>query len=108
MSVALGKLDDALLDLNFAYELDPKAKRTLLYLGDVYQKAKNDEKALSFYDKAIAADEKYDDAYARKAAILAKTGKSGGAVAPRQPESVATNLTPVKVVYPGAGEVPRH
>lgn len=81
MSVALGKLDDALRDLNFAYELDPKAKRTLLYLGDVYQKAKNNEKALSFYDKAIAADEKYDDAYARKAAILAKTGKSGEAVA---------------------------
>ena len=28
----------------------------------------------------------------------------GGAVAPRQPESVATNLTPVKVVYPDVPE----
>ena len=81
MSVVLGKLDDALRDLNFAYELDPKAKRTLLYLGDVYRKANNDEKALSFYDKAIAADEKYDDAYARKASLLAKEGKTDEAVA---------------------------
>ena len=39
MSVALGKLDDALRDLNFAYELDPSAKRTMLYLGDVHLKA---------------------------------------------------------------------
>ncbi len=81
MSVALGKLDDALRDLNFAYELDPKAKRTLLYLGDVYRKANNDEKALSFYDKAIAADEKYDDAYSHKATLLAKLNRSEEAVA---------------------------
>ena len=81
MSVALGKLDDALRDLNFAYELDPKAKRTLLYLGDVYRMAANDEKALSLYDKAIAVDEKCDDAYARKAALLAKDGKLDEAVA---------------------------
>ena len=80
MSVALGKLAEALRDLNFAYELDPKAKRTLLYLGDVYRKANNDEKALSFYDKAIAADGKYDDAYARKAALLAKEGKTDESV----------------------------
>ena len=81
MSVALGKLDVALRDLNFAYELEPKAKRTLLYLGDVYHKANNDKKALEFYDKAIAADEKYDDAYARKAALLAEIDKVDEAVA---------------------------
>lgn len=72
MSVAIGNVDDALRDLNFAYELDPAAKRTLLYLGDVYCKSGNDEKALSFYDKAIAADGKYDDAYARKSALLVR------------------------------------
>lgn len=81
MSVALGKLDDALRDLNFAYELDSKAKRTLLYLGDVYRKANNDEKALSFYEKAIAVDEKYDDAYARKAVLLAKLNRLEEAIA---------------------------
>lgn len=75
MSVALGKMEDALRDLNFAYELDPTAKRTLLYLGDVYQKAGNDEKALSFYDKAIAADAMYDDAYARKSTLLAQMNR---------------------------------
>jgi len=81
MSVALGKLDDALRDLNFAYELDPKAKRTLLYLGDVYRKAANDERALAFYDKAIDVDKRYDDAYARKAEILANMGKLDEALA---------------------------
>ena len=81
MSVALGKLDDALRDLNFAYELEPKAKRTLLYLGDVYQKAGNDEKALSFYEKAVAVDENYDDAYSHKATLLAKLNRSEEAVA---------------------------
>ena len=81
MSVALDRLDDALRDLNFAYELDPKAKRTLLYLGDVYGRTGSTGKALSFYDKAIAVDGKYDDAYARKAALLAQTGKTDEAVA---------------------------
>ena len=81
MSVALGKMDCALQDLNFAYELDPTATRTLLYLGDVYWKTGNDEKALSFYDKAIAADGKYDEAYARKAALLAQARKPDEALA---------------------------
>lgn len=81
MSVALGKLDDGLRDLNFAYELEPKAKRTLLYLGDVYRKAANDERALAFYDKAIGVDKKYDDAYARKAELLADIGKMTEALA---------------------------
>ena len=81
MSVALGKLDDALRVLNFAYELEPKAKRTLLYLGDVYQKVGNDERALSFYEKAVAVDENYDDAYSHKATLLAKLNRSEEAVA---------------------------
>ncbi len=81
MSVALGKLDDALRDLNFAYELDPTAKRTLLYLGDVYLKAGNSDKALSFYDKATAADVNYDEAYARKATLLMQMNRFDDALA---------------------------
>ena len=81
MSVVLGKIDDALRDLNFAYELDPSAKRTLLYLGDVYLKANSADKALTFYDKAIAADEKYDEAYSRKAALLVQMKKPDEALA---------------------------
>jgi len=81
MLAALDKFEDALRDLNFAYELDPAAKRTLLYLGDVYRKADNAGKAMEFYEKAIAADEKYDDAYARKASLLAQMKKTGEAIA---------------------------
>lgn len=92
--VAFGKLDDALRDLNFAYELDPRAKRTLLYLGDVYQKAENGKKALEFYDKAIVADGKYDDAYARKASLLAKTGKHDEAIAAIDQAIAATSYKP--------------
>lgn len=81
MAVALDRLDDALRDLNFAYELNPSAKRTLLYLGDVYLKAKNQEKALLFFNKAIDVDGKYDDAYARKAALLSQMNKTDEALA---------------------------
>lgn len=77
---ALGRIDDALRDLNFAYELAPAAKRTLLYLGEAHQKAGNIRKALEFYDKAIAANGEYDDAYARKAMLLAETGKNNDAL----------------------------
>ena len=81
MSSALGRTDDALRDLLFAAEQDPAAKRTQMYLGDVYAKAGNDEKALACYDTAIAADAKYDDAYARKAALLLKLKKPDEALA---------------------------
>lgn len=94
MYVALGKLDDALRDLNFAYELKPGAKRTLLYLGDVYRKADNGEKALSFYDKAIGVDGKYDEAYARKASLLAETGKTDEAVAAIDQAIAVTSYKP--------------
>ena len=80
MAVALDKLDDALRYLNFAYELNPLAKRTLLYLGDVYFEAKSADKALMFYDKAIATDAEYDDAYARRAVVLESIGKLDDAV----------------------------
>ncbi|MCQ2390414.1 MAG: tetratricopeptide repeat protein [Kiritimatiellae bacterium] len=71
MEDKLGKDDDALRDLRFAYELSPKAKRTLLYPGDVYLKVGDSSKAIEYYDQALALDAEYDDAYARKANALA-------------------------------------
>ena len=80
MSIALDRNDDALRDLLFAVELDPAAKRTQLYLGDLYLKMDNATKALACYDKAIAADAKYDDAYARKAALFLQQKKTDEAL----------------------------
>ncbi len=77
----LGRLDDALVDLRFAYDLKPDAVRTLLYFGDVYVKAGQAQQALGYYDKAIAIDQKYDDAYAHKADVLAGMGRDADALA---------------------------
>lgn len=70
MEEKLGRNDDALRDLRFAYELSPKAKRTLMYLGDVYLKAGDPMKAVEYYDRAISLDANYDDAFAHKADAL--------------------------------------
>lgn len=104
MSVALGKLDDGLRDLDFAYGLEPKAKRTLLYLGDVYRKAANDEKALAFYDKAICADKKYDEAYAHKAGLLADLGKTDEALAAID-QAIATTTYKVERFWVQRGDI---
>ena len=77
----LGRLDDALRDLRFAYDLKPDAVRTLLYLGNVYVKAGQGKQALDYYDRAIAAQPTYDDAYARKADTLAGMGREADALA---------------------------
>ena len=78
---SLGRLDDALRDLRFAYDLEPGAVRTLLYLGNVYVKAGQGKQALEYYDRAIAAQPTYDDAYARKADALAGLGREADALA---------------------------
>ena len=78
---SLGRLGDALRDLRFAYDLEPGAVRTLLYLGNVYVKAGQGKQALEYYDRAIAAQPTYDDAYARKADALAGLGREADALA---------------------------
>ena len=77
----LGRLDDALRDLRFAYDLKPDAVRTLLYLGNVYVKAGQGKQALDYYDRAIATQPTYDEAYARKADTLAGMGREADALA---------------------------
>ena len=77
----LGRLDAALVDLRFAYDLKPDAVRTLLYFGDVYVKAGQAQQAVGYYDKAIALNQKYDDAYAHKADALAGMGRDADALA---------------------------
>lgn len=71
----LDRIDDALRDLRFAYDLKPDAVRTLLYLGDVYAKVGKGQQAVVYYDRALALQPKYDDAYAHKADALAQLGQ---------------------------------
>lgn len=77
----LGKADEALRDLRFALDLAPGAKRTWMYLGDVYKASGDAASALDCYGKAIALDAGYDDAHARRAAVLAGEGDREGALA---------------------------
>lgn len=77
----LGKDKDALRDLRFAYEMKPNAVKTLLYLGDAYLKVSDNMNAMRFYEMAIAADAKCDDAYARKADLLVAENRNEDAIA---------------------------
>lgn len=91
MEMALGKDDEALRDLEFALELDPKAKRNFLYLGDLLTKKGELEKALASYDRAVALDANYAEAHAGRAAVLYRQGKKAEALeAIETAEKVAT------------------
>jgi tetratricopeptide (TPR) repeat protein len=71
MNMSLNRNDMALRDLRFAYELDSKAQRTLMYLGDLYLKMNDATRALFYYDSVIKINPESDDAYARKASAFA-------------------------------------
>ena len=75
MNEGLGKADDALRDLRFALDINPGAKRTWMYLGDVYRAADNMKSALDCYEKSVAIDSGYDDALARMADALNALGR---------------------------------
>ena len=73
MYAALDRKDEAKRDLNFALDLDAKGARTLLYLGNLEDDA---EKAVAYYDRSIASNPNYDEAYAAKARALLRQNKT--------------------------------
>ena len=78
MYAAVNRKDEARRDLNFALDLDSKGARTLLYLGNLEGDA---EKAIAYYDRSIASDANYDEAYAAKAKALMRQNKLKEALA---------------------------
>ena len=94
MNERLGKIDDALRDLRFALELNPAAKRTWMYLGDVYAASENRKAALECYEKAIAIDSSYDDALARLATVLDALGRRDDALAKIDAAISAAKINP--------------
>ena len=78
MYAAMNRKDEAKRDLNFALDLDAKGARTLLYLGNLEDDA---EKAIAYYDRSIAFDANYDEAYAAKAKALMRQNKLQEALA---------------------------
>ena len=74
------KPDKALADLRFASELEPNNARMFYYQGNLFTHIGEFVKAVDFYNKALAIQVDYDDAFVGKARALAKTGDLTGAI----------------------------
>ncbi len=71
----LNRLDDAMRDLNFSLDIEPKAPRTLYYLGYTHALSGDTAMAFDYFDKALAIDPEFDEVYESKAEILGKLGR---------------------------------
>ncbi len=74
--MALMQVDEARKDLEKAILFDPKFCDALILLGDICRDKKENDKAISYYEKAIAVDETYAGRkYRSIATIKANQGK---------------------------------
>ena len=71
----LNRLNDAMRDLHFALDIEPKAPRTLYYLGYAYALLGNTATAFDYFDKALAIDPNFDEVYESEAEMLGKLGR---------------------------------
>ena len=76
----LNRLDEAMRDLHFALDLQPNAPRPLYYIGSAQELLGNTQTALDYFNKALAADPTFDEAYESKAKLLAKLGHRDEAI----------------------------
>ena len=63
IAVRAGKVDEAIAQLKKAVELDPKAVRPILTVGNLYLLKRDRKSAMEWYDKALAADPNAPEAH---------------------------------------------
>jgi tetratricopeptide (TPR) repeat protein len=75
------KFPEALVELNQAIQLDPKATRALNARGYVYLRQRDYQHALADFDTAIRLDPQYANAYKNRAVTRKALGDAAGAAA---------------------------
>jgi tetratricopeptide (TPR) repeat protein len=68
-------IDKAIADLQYAFEMDQKNPRILMYLGDIFADVNDNQNAFDYYNKAIKINPEYAEAYANRARIWTKLNK---------------------------------
>lgn len=75
-----GRLEDALMETEYAIQYAPESARLFNFLGTLYDKGLMFEKAFTCYDRAIELDQNFADSYANKANTLKNIGRLDEAV----------------------------
>ncbi len=70
--VSRDALDDAILQLKRALKVDPNFVPALALLGDLYGRIGEKEKAVDYFDRALALDKDYEPARLGKEALLSQ------------------------------------
>ena len=70
-----GKVDEAIAQLKKAVELDPKAIRPILTVGNLYLLKRDRKSAMEWYDKALAADPNAPEVHVARGNLFFASGE---------------------------------
>jgi len=75
LAVRAGKVDEAIAQLKKAVELDPKAVRPILTVGNLYLLKRDRKSAMEWYDKALAVDPNAPEVHVARGNLFFATGE---------------------------------
>ena len=75
MAARAGKIDEAIAQLKKAVELDPKAIRPILTVGNLYLLKRDRKSAMEWYDKALAAAPNAPEVHVARGNLFFATGE---------------------------------